>query len=133
MNSFQKKDFIIGISFIILAVILGAFGAHGLKGKITPEKIESFETGTKYLMYHGFGFLFLSNIQEKLNENLKQIRIVMLLGISFFSGSIFLLSTQSITGLEFKFLGPITPVGGLMLIISWTLLLIKISKLAIKK
>lgn len=116
-----------GIVLIIIAIILGALAAHGLKTAGLPDdKIASFETGVRYQMYTGFGLLLLVGIQNFFNFSLKTPVILMLLGVLFFSGSIYLLSTKMLHGIDFGKLFPIiTPIGGMLLISSWTLILIK--------
>jgi uncharacterized membrane protein YgdD (TMEM256/DUF423 family) len=106
----------------MVAIILGAFGAHALKKVLTPEQLISFETGVRYQMYQAFFLFFLAtqnNIQEKTK---KTIFTLILSGTLFFSGSIYLLSTTGITGVNFKPIGFITPIGGLLLIIAWGML-----------
>lgn len=128
MTKFQKNTLIIGVSFILIAIILGAFGAHGLEGKIPVEKIQSFETGVRYQMYHGFGFLFLAMMSPYFKFSMKWIVNLMLFGVIFFSFSIYFLAIQQLFGIQIsKILGPITPIGGLLLILSWLILIIKIS------
>lgn len=113
----------------IIAIIFGAFGAHKLKELLPIEKLTSFETGVRYQMYHVFLLLFLG-LFDKIDEKQKKLiyRITML-GILFFSGSIYILSTQSIFGLDFSAIGFITPLGGMLFIASWVLLLRNFLKL----
>ena len=106
----------------MVAIILGAFGAHALKKALSPEQLISFETGVRYQMYHAF-FLFVLATQNDIVEKTKKtIYTLVLLGVLFFSGSIYLLSTMGITGINFKSIGFITPIGGLLLIVAWGLL-----------
>ena len=104
------------------AIILGAFGAHSLKKVLTPEQLISFETGVRYQMYQAF-FLFFLATQNDIQEKTKKIiyRLIVF-GILYFSGSIYLLSTTGITGINFKPIGFITPIGGLLLIVAWGML-----------
>jgi uncharacterized membrane protein YgdD (TMEM256/DUF423 family) len=106
----------------MLAVILGAFGAHKLKNIFTTELLQSFETGVKYQMYHaivlliiGFNFEFESTLE-------KTIAYCFILGIILFSFSIYGLCFTTAKGEKWKFLGPITPIGGLFLVLGWGLL-----------
>jgi uncharacterized membrane protein YgdD (TMEM256/DUF423 family) len=113
--------------FGFFAIVLGAFGAHALKNYLTEIQLISFETGVRYLMYHALFLLFLGNYENKLA--LKTVKIVFRLvaiGVLLFSGSIFLLTTENLTGINFRFLGPITPIGGLFLISAWLLLFFSI-------
>lgn len=108
--------------FGMTAIILGAFGAHALKKTLTADQLASFETGVRYQMYHALFLLFLG-LNHHLAAKTKKILLVLTtLGILFFSGSIYLLSTMSISSVDFRSIGFITPVGGLLLIIAWGLL-----------
>jgi uncharacterized membrane protein YgdD (TMEM256/DUF423 family) len=129
MTKFQKRMILIAIFLLFSGIILGAFGAHGLKGKISIEKIESFKTGVNYQIYHGLGILALAALYPFFNFSLKLIGNLMLLGIILFSGSIYLLACQELIGISIgKILGPITPIGGLLLIVSWGILFFKVAK-----
>lgn len=112
----------------MIAIILGAFGAHALKKVLNVEQLTTFETGIKYQMYHALFLLFLglnNNIVEKAK---KTIYWLTLLGVVFFSGSIYLLSTMSLTNINFKPIGIIIPIGGTMLILAWALLFLQFIK-----
>ena len=112
----MDKFNIIGGIFALLAVVFGAFAAHSLKSQISEDSIKSFETGVRYMMYHGLAIIILSTLNIE-GKNL--ILKFFLFGIILFSGSIFLLSTQLLTNLKLTFLGPVTPIGGSLLIIGW--------------
>ena len=106
----------------ITAIILGAFGAHALKKQLSVEQLGSFETGVKYQMYHALFLLFLG-INTFLNEKVKKtVFQLVIFGVFFFSGSIYLLTTKAITGVDFKFIGIVTPIGGVLLIMAWSVL-----------
>ena len=109
--------------FGVLAVISGAFGAHGLKAVLNEQQLEQWKTAVSYQFYHTFALLFLSlvNVKSKL---LNIAYWGFTIGIILFSGSIYLLSTRNITGFDWPFLGPVTPVGGLFFIIGWLCLFI---------
>jgi uncharacterized membrane protein YgdD (TMEM256/DUF423 family) len=112
----------------LTAIILGAFGAHALKKYLSLEQLGSFETGVKYQMYHALFLLFLgftTLISEKAKKTIFQLVIF---GVIFFSGSIYLLTTKALSGIDFKFLGIITPIGGALLIAAWSVLLWSIRK-----
>ena len=102
-----------------LAVVLGAFGAHTLKQKIGLDQLKVFETGVKYQMYHVLVLLFVNSYTNFSNKIKNRISFFFFIGILFFSGSLYLLSTQIIAS---KYIGPITPLGGLFFIIGWLLL-----------
>ncbi len=102
-----------------LAVVLGAFGAHTLKQKIGLDQLKVFETGVKYQMYHVLVLLLVNSYSGFSNKVKNRISFFFFTGILFFSGSLYLLSTQIIAS---KYIGPITPLGGLFFIIGWLLL-----------
>ena len=106
----------------MVAIILGAFGAHALKKVLTPEQLISFETGVRYQMYQAFFLFFLASQNDILEKTKKTIFTLITLGTLFFSGSIYLLSTTGITGINFKPIGFITPIGGALLILAWGML-----------
>ena len=106
----------------MLAVILGAFGAHALKKVLNIEQLSTFETGVKYQMYHALFLLFIG-LTDKLSVKTKnQIFYLTTVGILMFSGSIYLLATRNITNIDFSIIGIVTPIGGFLLISAWFLL-----------
>ncbi|AYO58511.1 hypothetical protein CO230_10530 [Chryseobacterium sp. 6424] len=113
---------VIGAVYGLLSVILGAFGAHALKKIISAEKLISFETGVRYQMYAALFLLIVGYILKFETSSEKWISILMIAGTFIFSFSIYLLSMSDAWNMNFKFLGPITPIGGLMMIISWAML-----------
>lgn len=121
----SKKIVLLGIVLIVLSIILGAFGAHSLKDLVKPEKLISFETGVRYQMYHGLALLIVGLNEDKFKTNLSGFYYLILIGITLFSFSIYFLAIQDVLGCDLKFLGPVTPVGGLVLIGAWIHLLIK--------
>jgi uncharacterized membrane protein YgdD (TMEM256/DUF423 family) len=111
-----------------LSVGLGAFGAHGLKQIVTETQVATFETGVKYQMYHAFFLLFIG-ICHYLSEKAKKVVLYLVLsGVLFFSGSIYLLTFKDLIDVNLKIIGPITPVGGLMLIAAWVYTAIQMIK-----
>lgn len=120
----NRKILITASVFGVLAVILGAFGAHGLKEVLSEKDLETWKTGVSYHFYHTLSLLFLS-LFGKDSRLIKVSYLAFTFGIILFSGSIYLLSTRSLTGLDWPFLGPVTPLGGLLFIIGWMSLLIK--------
>ncbi|UQB67436.1 DUF423 domain-containing protein [Epilithonimonas zeae] len=114
---------IIGGIYGLLSVILGAFGAHAFKKILSVERLESFETGVRYQIYAAFFLLIVGYILKFETSSEKWISILMIAGAFLFSVSIYFLSFQDYWGLNLKFLGPITPLGGLFMIISWGMLI----------
>ena len=120
----------IAILFCLSAVILGAFGAHAFREVLSESQISSFQTGVRYQFFHGLAILILSFNMNYFTERLSSIIKIMSAGIMLFSFSIYLLNIQDLIGFSMSYLGPITPVGGLLLITSWTLLFFSIKKQA---
>lgn len=111
-----------GTLFGLLAIILGAFGAHGLEKLVDADAIDTFETGVRYQMYHGLFFLFLGIWDGLENSMKKRIYVMILAGVILFSFSIYLLALNSLTAFDFKIIGFLTPIGGVFLILGWFLL-----------
>lgn len=120
----MNKQIVITASvFGILAVVFGAFGAHGLQAKISLFELDIWKTAVQYQFYHVFALLFLSLIPSAKAKLLNWAYWCFTIGILLFSGSLYLLSTRNITGLPVAFLGPVTPIGGVFFIIGWASLL----------
>ncbi len=119
---------LVGALLGLLAVVFGAFGAHLLKKTFTEDQLNSFETGVKYQMYHALLLLMLSfnlNLETGLE---KAIIYCIIIGIILFSFSIYGLCISESKGNKIKILGPITPIGGLLLVTGWGLLFYNIVK-----
>lgn len=109
----------------MLAVILGALGAHWLKTQLDADQLHSFETGVKYQMYHAIVLLVLGLWYKEPSKLFRVASWLIIIGVAFFSFSIYMLVTRPITGLDgITFLGPVTPLGGMLLIAGWLLLLL---------
>ena len=120
-----QKALIFGSLFGCTAVIFGAFGAHLLKKKLTSDQLQSFETGVKYPMYHAIVLLILG-FNLEINASLDNCIIyAFIIGTLLFSFSIYGLVLSSANNKKIKFLGPITPLGGLFLVAGWALLIYK--------
>ena len=111
-----------GALFGGLAVIFGAFGAHLLRKKLTSEQLISFETGIKYQIYHGIALLAIGTSPKVVPSF---IYYCFTLGIILFSFSIYGLVLTDAFGKKLKLLGPVTPIGGLLLVLGWALLFIQ--------
>ncbi|WP_237274397.1 DUF423 domain-containing protein [Tenacibaculum ovolyticum] len=121
----QQVVLISGALFGMLAVIFGAFGAHALKKILSEDQLKSFETGVKYQMYHAIVLLFVGSYFKGSNQLMNYSFIF---GIILFSFSIYGLVLSDAKGKKMKFLGPITPLGGLLLVTGWATLLYQISQ-----
>lgn len=116
----NKKIIITAALFGALAVILGAFGAHGLKPHLQPNQLETWHTAVQYHFYHVLALLFLSTFTRFRNKLIAASYYLFTFGILFFSGSLYLLACRDVLGLSWaSILGPITPVGGLLFIAGW--------------
>ncbi|WP_166387841.1 MULTISPECIES: DUF423 domain-containing protein [unclassified Polaribacter] len=121
----DKIALISGAIFGMSAVIFGAFGAHLLKKKLNTDQLQSFETGVKYQMYHAIVLLILG---FQLNDQIAIDNYIInffIIGIILFSFSIYGLVLSSANHKKIRFLGPITPLGGLCLVLGWGLLIYK--------
>ena len=121
-----KLTLVVGASFGLLAVILGAFGAHALRNKLADSLLAAYQTGVQYQFYHAFALLVVG-ILLSLYPNvslLKWSAQAFAIGVILFSGSLYLLALT-----EWRWLGPVTPLGGLAFIVGWVLLLVAVTKL----
>ena len=124
----EKKIFISASLLGLIAVVLGAFAAHGLRSALSVSSLESFQTGVRYQMYHAF-FLFVVGLLQQLTPAQKnRLFWLTIIGVVLFSVSIYLLSSNTLTPIDFGFLGPITPIGGLFLISAWGVLVVYLLK-----
>ncbi|HWR94883.1 MAG TPA: DUF423 domain-containing protein [Flavobacterium sp.] len=121
----DRKIILVAAIMGMTAIIFGAFGAHGLKELLTEQKLATFETGVKYQMYHALFLLCLGNMTGISEKAKKNILYLVSIGVLFFSVSIYLLSTGELIGIDFKKLGIVTPIGGLLLIAAWIILFVK--------
>lgn len=128
MNS--KKILVIAGILGALAVIFGAFGAHALKESISADQLTSYKTGVSYHFYHTFLLLGIGILYKlKASKMLRIAAWLCIIGILFFSGSIYLLSCKDIIGINnTSWIGPVTPLGGLLFIVSWLLLVFNFIK-----
>ena len=125
----NKKLLLLGTILGLLSVILGAFGAHVLKALVSAEAVQSYETGVRYQMYHALLLLVIGSHSFVTQKSKTIIFYLVLSGILLFSGSIYGLATNTLTAFNFKSIAFVTPIGGLLLILSWLVLLINILKI----
>jgi uncharacterized membrane protein YgdD (TMEM256/DUF423 family) len=125
----MNKRILILASFLgLTSVIIGAFGAHGLKEVLDAEQLQTFEVGVRYQMYHALFLLFIGLIGKISEKTKSTIFYLVFVGVIFFSGSIYGLATNDLTGFDFSKIALITPIGGALLIASWAILLINFLK-----
>ena len=122
MESLHRGILISGAVSALLAVALGAFAAHGLKNSLDAYSLAVFKTGVDYQMYHGLALLLvgiLAGFKQFPTFWLKVSAVAFLLGIIIFSGSLYVLATSGI-----KWLGAITPIGGIAFLAGWSFLIV---------
>lgn len=126
----QKKLFITGGVFALLSVVLGALAAHALRDKLEPRSLEGFNTAVKFMFYHALALLVFGLMAEKYaNKLFAWAGNLVITGTVLFSGSIYLLSTTAVSGLNIpKGFGLVTPLGGVLLIAGWALFILSILK-----
>ncbi len=125
----NKKILVTASILGLLAVVFGAFGAHALKELITVNAQQTFETGVRYQMYHAILLLFIGSTSHIKQKTKKTLLGVIVLGIVLFSGSIYGLATNLLTTFDFRTIGFVTPIGGLLLISAWGLLIANFLKI----
>jgi uncharacterized membrane protein YgdD (TMEM256/DUF423 family) len=125
----NKKLLIAGSILGLISIILGAFASHGLENLVNKDAIETFQVGVRYQMYHALLLLFVGTTPKIQHKSKKRIFFLTVIGVVFFSGSIYGLATNELTAFDFKTIGFITPIGGLLLILSWLIMLLDFLKL----
>jgi len=117
----MKKQILIWASiFGLIAVVLGAFGAHSLKEIVSANMLNTWQTGVQYQFYHTFALLFLSALSDSKPKYIKLSFYSFVIGILLFSGSLYLITLKDFLGAPWlKYVGPITPIGGLFFMVGW--------------
>jgi uncharacterized membrane protein YgdD (TMEM256/DUF423 family) len=125
----RKSILVLASFFGLIAVAFGAFGAHGLKKLISPEYITMWEKGVQYQFYHTLALIVCAiYLKAEDSKLIRNAAYCFVLGILFFSGSLYLLATRELTGIPTIILGPITPIGGFFFIVGWGLILVNALK-----
>ena len=126
-HTLQKQLIQVGATFAGVAVALGAFGAHQLKDLIDETELNTFETGIRYQFYHAISLFLIGGVMRRFDEKtVKQVFQLFVVGILIFSGSLYILATRHITlGDNLKWIGGLTPIGGVCFILGWFLLAFK--------
>lgn len=122
----ERKLLIAGCSFAVMAVILGALGAHALEKVLEPQQVKSFETGVRYQLFHAIALIAFSQVNVLTDASKNILLYLFVIGMLLFSFSIYGLSLSKWLQVNLKFLGPVTPLGGLSLISGWFFALWKI-------
>lgn len=124
----NKTIFSTGILLGVLAVILGAFGAHGLEKMVDADAIQTYETGIRYQMYHALFLMILANTRFVGEEKKKTVFYFILIGVVLFSFSIYLLAINALVAFDFRKIALLTPLGGTLLIVGWLVLAYRVIK-----
>jgi len=124
----HRKILVLGLIFAALSVLLGAFGAHALKSMVTEDKLQIFETGVRYQFMHAMALITLAIYCKQRNLSIKEQKRIewaahfFIAGTLLFSGSLYLLTLLSASNHSLiRFIGPITPIGGLSFMLGWFL------------
>jgi uncharacterized membrane protein YgdD (TMEM256/DUF423 family) len=124
----EKQSTILASLFLMLSIILGAFGAHALKAVLNEELLQTFEVGVRYQSFLALSTLVLALQTDRFSFSVKRITQAMLLGLFLFSFSIYGIVALKHAGLSVGILGPITPIGGAISIISWCVFIFRLLK-----
>lgn len=122
----MKLFIILGALCTMMSVGTGAFGAHGLEGKLSDKYMSVWEKAVNYQMYHGLGLIIIGVISGTTSINVNWAGWLLFLGVVFFSGSLYILALTQI-----RILGAITPIGGVLFIAGWLMLIISTFKLSL--
>lgn len=127
----MKNLIVIGSILGATAVVFGAFGAHALKSYLTEAQLTSYQTGVQYQIIHAVVIIIIGIIYHlSKNKNFLNAAYIMFAGVMMFSFSIYLLSLRDLLSMpQLTFLGPVTPIGGTLIIIAWILVLINAVKI----
>lgn len=119
MDKIDKNIVVTSSILMAVTIMLGAFGAHGLKQLVSLEALSSFETGVRYQMYHLIALLVIGFAGIIPAKTKRWVFRFFLIGIILFSGSIYCLALGTILPFDVSFLGPITPIGGILFVVGW--------------
>ncbi|MGB1444705.1 MAG: DUF423 domain-containing protein [Flavobacteriaceae bacterium] len=117
-----------GSVFMFLGVLFGALGSHALKARLTPDALQSYMIAIRYMLFHGVAILALVSLPFLDEASKGRIAFLLVAGVIVFSGSIMVLSTKAMHQLNVSWLGPVTPLGGLLLLAGWGYLIFLLGK-----
>lgn len=120
----MKLFVVLGAVNAFISVALGAFGAHGLEGRISDHYIAVWETAVQYQMFHAMGLIAIGILAGMTDISMNTAGWLMFAGIIFFSGSLYVLAVSGIS-----ILGAVTPIGGVLFLVSWVMVIIGIVKI----
>ncbi len=127
--TYHRNLLVLGAVLGFIGIILGAYAAHGLKGLIPPEDIAVFQTGVRFQLYHALLALVVGSFKFISEKTMKYVFYLLLFGVLCFSGSIYGLSTNALTDFDFTKIALVTPLGGLLLILTWGVLIFNLLKI----
>jgi len=119
MKKLRRNIVVTAAILTAFTIALGAFGAHGLEKLVSQDAINTFETGVRYQMYHCLAMLIIGFTTIISESTARWVFRFFIFGIILFSGSIYFLALKQILPFSVSFLGPVTPLGGLLFIIGW--------------
>jgi uncharacterized membrane protein YgdD (TMEM256/DUF423 family) len=125
-----QKAFLVAAAVAgLTSIMFGAFGAHSLRPHVSPDELHAWETGVQYQIYHALAlFMCFLYLRKEPSVTIRNAGICFILGIICFSGSLYLLATNELTGIPTIVLGPVTPIGGFFFIAGWSLVLVQALK-----
>ena len=118
----------LGSIMMFLGVLFGALGSHALKARLTPDALQSYMIAIRYMLFHGVAILALVSLPFLDEASKGRIAFLLVAGVIVFSGSIMVLSTKAMHQLNVSWLGPVTPLGGLLLLAGWGYLIFLLGK-----
>ncbi len=125
LHPLAKKSLVLGSALLALAVLIGAFGAHGLKNMVLPEKLVTFETGVRYHFYHALGLLFAGMLQQQFQTlKMNVTHWAFFAGVLLFSFNCYFYVVTDI-----KMFAMIVPLGGLLFVLGWVVMMVQLLKL----
>ena len=134
-KNMRRNAYLFACISMAIAISLGALGAHKLEQELTANQLDSFKTGVFYQIIHALALLIIASFARHIkSKGLKTGLNLLKIGPILFSGSIYLLSTSGLLGIEAAkpVLGPITPIGGVLMIAGWIFIAVAISKTSFK-
>lgn len=125
LHPLAKKSLVLGSALLALAVLIGAFGAHGLKNVVTPDKLVTFETGVRYHFYHAFGLLFIGLLQQQFqNMKLTVAHWAFFIGVLLFAFDCYFYVLT-----DMKVFAMVVPLGGVLFVLGWIVTMVQLLKL----
>ncbi|MGC6479358.1 MAG: DUF423 domain-containing protein [Flavobacteriaceae bacterium] len=128
MNQNYRDFLSLGVLFVLVGIVGGAFGAHALEPYLQPDALDAYHTACDYWWYQGFSLVLLSSVPLFQSLEIKTPLRMLACGGGLFSSSIMLLCLDELMGVYLGWLGPVTPLGGSLIILAWIMILIQLIK-----